>query len=728
MRNKCVRWAKLATVTLTLFIAAGVHRSDGALSAQSVNPLTLPRLAVSNITYTGGFRLPATAQGDDFSYGGSHMAYNPARNSLFVNSVRHKVAEVTIPAAVNTTDIDRMSFASYLQPFSDPSEGRLHEMGDGTILAGLLVHGNRLYATGSIYYDGDNEQVVSHFSRSTNLSEPSMRGMSQVWETGRAGYVGGYMASVPAQWHALLGGPAITGQCCIPVVRRTSYGPAAFGFDPAGIGPNTALPATPLLYYTDDHATLGPWLGSNEVYGASALMGGMAVIAGTRTALFVGRIGLGEYCYGKGVTDPAQHGLVGVDGPQCYDPGATTKGQHGWPYRYQIWAYDLADFAAVKAGAKQPWDVVPYAIWPLELPTPEVTVQIGGVAYDAQRQLLYISQMYADVDGRDGRDLRPIIHTLKITTPSSTAPPVPSMTLPIPPPPVSSVTLSTNLPAPQPVGSPIVFTAAPTSATTALLYKWFVFDGAWNAGGAWTSSNRFNWTPTVPNDRYRIKVWVKRVINTTDVAEAAAEEPFGIASVPTHVKSVTLGANLSAPQRAGSTIVWTATQSGGVGALVYKWFVFDGAWKPAGSWSSSNQFSWTPTVANDKYRVKVWVKRATNTADAGEAVSEKAFAISEVPTKVVSVALSANLPAPQRLGATIVWTATQTGGVGALVYKWWVFDGVWKPAGSWTSSNRFTWTPTMANDRYRVKVWVKRATNTAEAAEAATEKTFPITR
>ena len=75
-------------------------------------------------------------------------------------------------------------------------------------------------------------------------------------------------------------------------------------------------------------------------------------------------------------------------------PRSLRKGTHGYPYRYQFWAYDLADFAAVKAGAKQPWEIVPYAVWPFELPTPEKTVQIGGVAYDAQRQLLYVSQMY----------------------------------------------------------------------------------------------------------------------------------------------------------------------------------------------------------------------------------------------------------------------------------------------------------------------------------------------
>jgi hypothetical protein len=30
-----------------------------------------------------------------------------------------------------------------------------------------------------------------------------------------------------------------------------------------------------------------------------------------------------------------------------------------------VWAYDLNDLAAVKAGQKRPWDVVPYATWEL---------------------------------------------------------------------------------------------------------------------------------------------------------------------------------------------------------------------------------------------------------------------------------------------------------------------------------------------------------------------------
>jgi hypothetical protein len=854
MRKKCVLWAKPVLATLTIIFALGLQWSDAHLSAQSPDPLTLPRLAFADITYLGGFRLPRAVQGiDSFSYGGQHLAYNPVRNSLFGSSLSNNVAEVTIPAPVNTSDVNQMPFASYLQGFSDPTEGHFREVEQGgpnpAVLAGLLVRGDKLYATGSIYYDGENSQVVSHFSRSTNLSEPSFRGWSQVWETGKAGFVGGYMANVPSEWQSLLGGPALTGQCCIPIITRTSFGPAAFGFEPAGIDTGVSAAASPLLYYTKEHATLGLWEGANTSFGATTMMGGVAVIAGTRTALFVGRNALGTYCYGHGVSDPALSGTTAADGqPNCYDPANGDKGPHAYPYRYQIWAYDLADFAAVKAGTKQPWEVVPYGLWPFDLPTPERTVRIGGVAYDAQRQLLYIAQYRADPDGYSQR---PIIHTLKINAPSSTtpppsstAPPPPSTTVslvpdaaapkapgtlirwtatatggkapyeyrwaayasgtwsvlsdwsasqtfdwqpttaapdarmavwvrtapsapssgditvnsisavaeypfaivaatpegsPAPPSAISSLTLTTNLAAPQPAGSTIVWTATPAGGSGALVYKWFLTnDGvSWTTVGTWTSSNQFTWTPTVANANHRVSAWVKHASNPKDEWEATSERPFAVTvAVPssTPVASVALTTNVASPQPAGSTIVWTATPTGGTGALVYKWFVStDGAsWSTNGLWAASNQFTWTPAVANANSRVSVWVKRASNPKDEWEATSERQFAVIEpapVSTPVASVALTTNVASPQPTGSTIVWTATPTGGTGALVYKWFVsHDGAsWSTNGLWTASNQFTWTPTAASANYRVSAWVKRASNPKDEWEATSERPFAIT-
>ena len=726
MRDKCVLWAKPVLATLSFVIIATVYWSVGSLSAQSSDPLALPRLSFSNLTYVGAFRLPRNAEGgDDFSYGGQHLAYNPARNSLFGSSLHNTVAEVTIPTPVNSADINQLPFASYIQPFSDPTEGHLYEIENGgpnpAILAGLLVHGNRLYGTGSIYYDALDDQTLSHFSHSTDLSQPSFAGMAQVWDSGKSGYVGGYMTNLPVEWQSRLGGPALTGQCCIPIASRTSYGPGAFGFDPSGISRNGSVPASPLVYYTQDHTTLGSWEGANPVYGGTTAMGGVAVIAGTRTALFIGRTGTGPFCYGHGVDDQALAGTYASDGVlNCYDPTSRDKGMHAFPYRYQIWAYDLGDFAAVKAGTKQPWDVVPYGVWPFDLPYPEQSaVRIGGVAYDSKQQMLYVAQMRAD---KDGFSIRPIVHALKVTGTGATA--VPSSPV---------VTLTPNAVAPKATGTVIRWSATVTGPSTTYEFQWSVrMNGAWSVLRDWSTASTFDWQPTTAASDARIAVSVRSAAGT-----ATADYPFAIFDAGTGgtylpAKSLTITSDLPSPQYAGTAITWTATQSGGTGPMVYKWFVYDlGLWKPVGSWSSSNQFTWRPTVAASDYQVSAWVKRAGSTAEGAEASAAQPFVITDPSgpnPRVSSISLATDKTAPQSAGTTVVFTATPTGGTGPFVYKWLYFNGaLWQSMGGWTSSNQFSWTPTVANSSYRVSVWVKRASSTLDEWEATAELSFPIT-
>ena len=70
------------------------------------------------------------------------------------------------------------------------------------------------------------------------------------------------------------------------------------------------------------------------------------------------------------------------------------------------WGYDGVDLYAVHTGAKQPWEVKPYATWTLSLPFGSSS--IGGAAYDAAHGLIYISQQYAN-----GAD--PVNHAFKVS-------------------------------------------------------------------------------------------------------------------------------------------------------------------------------------------------------------------------------------------------------------------------------------------------------------------------
>jgi hypothetical protein len=165
--------------------------------------------------------------------------------------------------------------------------------------------------------------------------------------------------------------------------------------------------AASLVHYPPDHPTLGEWHGSAPIYGGTTMIGGVALINGTRSAIFIGSTGTGPFCYGDAAPDRASAAAKG----DCYDPARIDKGQHAYPYRYQMWAYDLNDWAAVHAGKRDPWEIVPYGVWPFELPFPEPTTRIGGVAFDPSRRLLYFAQLRAD---QGGYAYRPVIHAYYI--------------------------------------------------------------------------------------------------------------------------------------------------------------------------------------------------------------------------------------------------------------------------------------------------------------------------
>lgn len=718
MRKNCVRWTKSvrAAVATGVVVASALAVTIGA---QSTDPSTLPRLSAGSLTYIGGFRLPAeSANNDSFSIGGRQMTFNPAGNSLFIGSRAGRVAEVSIPSPVNRADVNALPFATFLQPFADPTEGRLSDVAsDGVSIDGLMVYGNRLHGTASIYYDANNTQRVSHYSRSLQLNRPSFSGWSQVWDAGRSGFVSGYMALIPAEWRERLGGPAATGQGGIPIAWRTSWGPAAIAFNPALIG-QAVVPATPLLYYTGEHPTLGRWDGSNPTYGATSNFGGMAIIAGTRTALYWGRNGTGPHCYGNGTSDQNLHGTVGPDGAlRCYDPTTSDKGSHAYPYRYQLWAYDLNDLAAVRQGTKQPWDVVPYGVWPLTLPTAAPTVTVGGVGYDAAQQILYVSQMQAD---QDGYSYRPIIHAFRINaalgTPQNT---------------VSEVQIGFDKAAPQPVHSSVTATAAPTGGVAPHQYRWAVSDGnTWTPATDWSTADQVSWVPTAASANYRIGVWVRSAGNTAVDAEASSSQPYAIADAPSAtVSTVTLVVNRVAPQPPATPITFTATPSGGAAPTQYKWLLDDGGgWTALTGWSALNAFTWTPAHANANFRVGVWARSAGSTKDEAEASASSAFAITApAVTRVSTAAVSPNKTAPQAPGAAITWTATAAGGTGSREYKWLIYDGArWAVSGTWTTSNTFVWTPAIADPNYRVGVWVRTAGNTVDADEASASMAFPI--
>jgi hypothetical protein len=710
------QWSRCALAcALTVSIVSGLYGFK--TSAQS-HPSSLQRLDESDLNYLGGFRVPGDAiAGTNFTYGGGPIAFNPANRSLFVGSSDGKVAEISIPAPLNTADPKAMPVATYLQPaFIDPTEGHRHEVSSSdVVLYGLMVHDNRLVGATSIYYDARYSQKLSHFARPLSLLERRFSGWSEVGETGRSGLVSGWMSAVPAEWQSELGGPAITGQCCIPIITRTSYGPSAFAFDPSRVGQPT-VPAQPLLYYDSAHPTLGQWEDSNATYGMATRVGGVAIIAGTRTALFVGSNGLGPACYGAGTANQA---LADASEEFCYDPTDSNKGVHAYPYRYQVWAYDLNDFAAVKAGTKQPWEVLPYGVWPLTFPTAAPQLLIGGVGYDPHNQTLYVSQRHAD---QGEFTLSPIIHAFKLDVETRMNP-------------VTALTISANRNAPQKVGATVTFSAEASGGDAPNQFKWLVLEnGAWQVRSDWSTASTFAWTAATANPQYQVAVWARSGKSDVDRAQAHASMRFPIedASDANPVSAVTLSANRAAPQQPGTAITFTASASGGTGRNnQYKWLLFNGSgWATLANWSAAGTFTWTPSSANSQYQVQVWARNAVSALDQPQAHATVRFPI-EPPAVIAAPVSSVNVKgtvSPQRVGTALSFVATPHGGAGPHQFKWRTFDGAtWTVRADWGTSNRFSWTPPAANTGYRIEVWVRSAGNKADAAEASLGVPFVIT-
>jgi hypothetical protein len=415
----------LGVALLLLLGSAGSALFVGTVAAvkvaepQRIEPIFPPtqrpprRLNFEDLVYQGAFRVPQSGSGEGFSYGGDTLAYNPVSDTLFVGSMNSRVAEVSIPSPVKSNRVEELPVASFVQPLSDPTEGRLRDIADaGVTLDGLLVHDGRLFGTGLIYYDATNKQRLSHFGRPLDLARAEGTRIHQVGETGKAGFVAGYMATVPPEWREALGAPAVTGQCCISIISRTSYGPGLFAWNPADLGRRDPLPVTPLLYYPAQHPNLGRWEETNDFFGGATDVAGVALIDRTTTVLFAGRNGMGPFCYGVGTADEKKANEPRPVEKHCFDPTSADKGPHAFPYRLQFWAYDVNDLAAVRAGERQPWDVRPYGVWPFELPPiGDPYPRLGAISYDSAHRRLFLTQLRGD---KDGYSRRPILHVFTV--------------------------------------------------------------------------------------------------------------------------------------------------------------------------------------------------------------------------------------------------------------------------------------------------------------------------
>jgi hypothetical protein len=118
----------------------------------------------------------------------------------------------------------------------------------------------------------------------------------------------------------------------------------------------------------------------NPYFNGTTEINGVFFVPGSRSVLFFGSHGTDEIGYGEADT--------------FHDKNRPSKGYHSrdGKYEYQIWAYDVLDFVAVKQKTKMPWAIKPNDVWRLTFPIDERGKHIGGVAFDPRTGRLYVSQ------------------------------------------------------------------------------------------------------------------------------------------------------------------------------------------------------------------------------------------------------------------------------------------------------------------------------------------------
>ncbi len=383
----------LSLLALALIPYARGAATSGAPASPQITLEELPLLSLADLTYVGAFRVPnQDGDGNSLGYAGHALGYYPANHSLFFggHDWYQLLCEIGVPAEINLTQT-----ADVLQDCTDVTEGNLDTIDDGSIkLGGTLVYNGRLLVSAYSYYDADGSQSVSHFTSSLDLG--SGGDLGGPYAVGNwAGIVSGYMGLVPPEWQAALGGPAFTGNCCLSIISRTSYGPALSIFDPDSVGSVVPAPAESLLHYPSSHP-LADWDATSPLFNGTTQIRGVAFPPGSRSVLFFGRQGVGEFCYGGG--------------EECGDPVSSYQGTHAYPYVHQVWAYDALELQAVKEGSKEPWDVLPYALWRLDDMDSTGSATLAGAVYDPTSGRVYLTEAYGE---------EPVVHVYELTVPQT---------------------------------------------------------------------------------------------------------------------------------------------------------------------------------------------------------------------------------------------------------------------------------------------------------------------
>jgi len=389
------------------------------------------RIQPDDLVYLGAFRLPEGSGGSDWDYSGHGLTFYPGGDpngandgfsgSLYGVGHDHQlyVSEISIPAPVNSRNLDDLNTATTLQPFADLNEGMFNPEEMAIPRAGieyLPPQGDQ--TTAKLHFAwGQHLQGFepSHGWAELDLSNPQAAG-PWIFD-GYTNYVtNDYLFEIPQEWAdayapgmRLATGRAREGPW-------SGFGPGLFAYAPWQDGNPPARNAAltrlrPLLLYGVQEPTI-PDIVSDESMAMDGYQdsdhwwGGAWLTAGERSAvIFVGTKALGSSWYGfaNGVVW-AYDCVEQSNCPEYPEWPYEDRGYWAEDYQAQIIFYDPAELAAVALGQMETWQPQPYATLVIDdvLFDPELNPVeykrdlVGAAAFDREQGFLFVFERLAD--------------------------------------------------------------------------------------------------------------------------------------------------------------------------------------------------------------------------------------------------------------------------------------------------------------------------------------------
>jgi hypothetical protein len=293
---------------------------------------------------------------------------------------------------------------------------------------------------------------------------------------------------------------------------------------------------------------------------------------------------------------------------------------------------------------------------------------------------------------------------------------------------LSVTALTTDTLSPATTGTKITWTArAKGGASGPLQYQFWLYSAAagWRVGQPYGSSHTFTWTPAWGDEgEQTVQVWVRNNGSTATYEAWRSAAPLRIDRAAMTLTTATLF-----PVPPGSHVDWTAAVPDPSANLEYQFWVYSAAsasWSLGRAYATNPTFRWIPS-ATGQYAVQAWGRQVGSTAAYEVVRGTNLLSITQEPAQVVSITSDVPLPAPA--GSPITWTAAAFGGTaGPLEYQFWRWSsGSWILVQPYSTLNKYTWTPTLADvGEHALQVWVRSAGSTAQYESYKSTGTFRI--